>query len=187
MPLGPLTTLPVQSVRVSQDGEQLWVVSLRGLVFSQDGGTSWSWHDLPLSSGGAISLDVDPAAENVMIAIAHNGLYISRDAGSSWQQAASGLPATPVQDFAVAGSIFLASMRTGGLYVSSDSGRTWTRLAGVLSDGFFPAVVATTSTGVIFAASATEGLYEVQWSGPAEATAPPIPADATTAHASPRN
>ncbi len=57
-PLGPLITLPVQSVRVSQDGERLWVVSLRGLVFSADGGKSWAWHDLPLDSGGAISLDV---------------------------------------------------------------------------------------------------------------------------------
>jgi photosystem II stability/assembly factor-like uncharacterized protein len=173
-PLGPLTTLPVQSVRVSPDGARLWVVSLRGLVFSPDGGTSWSWHDLPLSSGGAISLDVDPSNENTMIAIAHNGLYISRDAGGAWQQAAAGLPSTPVQDFAVAGSIFLASMRTGGLYVSADAGRTWTRLAGTLADGFFPAVVARSGTGVIFAASATEGLYAVEWNGAAKDIATPI-------------
>jgi hypothetical protein len=172
-PLGPLTTLPVQSVRVSPDGDRLWVVSLRGLVFSVDGGKSWSWHDLPLSSGGAISLDVDTTSENTMISIAHNGLYISRDAGSTWQQAAAGLPDTPVQDFAVAGGIFLASMRTGGLYVSSDSGRTWTRVAGTLADGFFPAVITKSGTGVIFAASATEGLYAVQWNGPAAASAAP--------------
>jgi len=173
-PLGPLTTLPVQSVRVSPDGDRLWVVSLRGLVFSADGGISWSWHDLPLTSGGAVSLDVDPANENTMISIAHNGLYISRDAGNTWQQAAAGLPATPVQDFAVAGGVFLASMRTGGLYVSSDSGRTWTRVAGTLADGFFPAVVAKSGTGLIFAASATEGLYAVEWNGPAAASAAPV-------------
>ena len=93
-PLGPLTTLPpVQSVRVSPDGERLWVVSLRGLVFSTDGGKTWAWHDLPLDSGGAISLDVDHEDENTMISIARNGLYISRDGGKSWQQSASGLPA----------------------------------------------------------------------------------------------
>jgi len=173
-PLGPLTTLPVQSVRVSPDGHRLWVVSLRGLVFSADGGISWSWHDLPLSSGGALSLDVDPANENTIISIARNGLYISRDAGRTWQQAAAGLPATPVQDFAVAGAIFLASMRTGGLYVSSDSGRTWTRVAGTLADGFFPAVITKNGTGVIFAASATEGLYAVEWNGPAASNTPTV-------------
>jgi photosystem II stability/assembly factor-like uncharacterized protein len=123
-------------------------------------------------------LDVDPANETTLISIAHNGLYISRDAGNTWQQAASGLPAAPVQDFAAAGGIFLASMRTGGLYVSSDSGRTWTRVTGTLADGFFPAVITTSSTGsgagVIFAASATEGLYVVEWRDPAAADATPV-------------
>ncbi len=137
-PLGPLTTLPVQSVRVSPDGQRLWVVSLRGLVFSTDGGNTWTWHDLPLESGGALSLEVDRSDEATLISIAHNGLYISRDAGNTWQQAASGLPSTPVRDLAVAGNIFLASMRTGGLYVSADSGRTWDRVAGTLADGYFP-------------------------------------------------
>jgi len=169
-PVGPLTTLPVQSVRVSQNGQRLWVVSLRGLVFSTDGGTSWTWHDLPLTSGGAITLEVDRADEGTLFSIAHNGLYISHDGGITWQQAASGLPSTPVQDLAVAGNILLASMRTGGLYVSSDAGRTWVRVAGTLADGFFPAVTTPSDAGVIYAASATEGLYAVQWSGIAAGT-----------------
>lgn len=169
-PVGPLTTLPVRSVRVSSNGQRLWVVSLRGLVFSNDGGASWVWHDLPLKAGGAITLDVDREDEATMISIARNGLYISRDAGNTWQQAGSGLPSTPVQDFAVAGSIFLASMRTGGLYVSSDSGRTWSRVSGTLADGFFPAVITRSDAGVIFAASATDGLYAVEWNGLAAAS-----------------
>lgn len=168
-PIGPLTTLPVQSVRVSPDGERIWVVSLRGLVFSMDGGKSWSWHDLPLSSGGTLSLELDRDDPSTMIARAHNGLYISRDAGSTWQQAGAGLPATPVQDFAASEGVFLASMRTGGLYVSSDAGRTWTRLAGTLGEGFFPAILREGHAGVIFAASATEGLYSIQWSNSASA------------------
>jgi photosystem II stability/assembly factor-like uncharacterized protein len=169
-PIGPLTTLPVQSVRVSPDGQHLWVVSLRGLVFSTDGGTTWSWHDLPLTAGGAITLDVIGAEANTLISIAHNGLYISRDAGTTWQQAASGLPSTPVQDLAIAGNVLLASMRTGGLYVSSDTGRTWTRVPGTLADGFFPAVTTRTDAGMIFAASATDGLFAVDWNSLAAAT-----------------
>jgi photosystem II stability/assembly factor-like uncharacterized protein len=167
--IGPLTTLPVRSVRVSSNGERIWVVSLRGLVFSSDTGKSWGWHDLPLDAGGAVGLDVDRADEDTMVARANHGLYISRDAGKNWRQAGGGLPAIPVQSFAISGNVFVASMRTGGLYVSTNSGRTWTRLAGTLADGLFPALTAQAGTGVIFAASATEGLYAVQWSASAAA------------------
>jgi len=164
-PVGSLTSLPVQSVRVSSNGEQIRVVSLRGLVFSTDGGKTWAWHDLPLNSGGAVTLDAQPGDENTLVATARDGLYISRDAGKTWQQAAAGLPSTPVQDFAATGGVFVASMRTGGLYVSSDFGRTWDRVPGVLADGFFAAVAPSNEPGVIFAASATEGLYKVEWPG----------------------
>jgi photosystem II stability/assembly factor-like uncharacterized protein len=163
--VGPLASLPVQSVRVSLNGERIRVVSLRGLVFSDDGGNSWSWHDLPLQSGGAVTLYAQTGDENTVVAGARNGLYISRDAGRTWHQAASGLPSTPVQDFAATGGVFVASMRTGGLYVSSDSGRTWERIPGTRADGFFAAVGASIEPGVIFAASTTEGLYKVEWPG----------------------
>jgi photosystem II stability/assembly factor-like uncharacterized protein len=171
-PIGPLASLPVQSVRVSSNGQKIWAVSLRGLVFSEDGGGSWTWHDLPLNSGGAVTLRVAPGDETTLIATAHTGLYISRDAGKTWQQAASGLPATPVQDFAASGGVFVASMRTGGLYVSHDVGRAWDRVPGTLADGFFSAVAPSSDAGVIFAASTTEGLYKVEWPRPA-ATATP--------------
>jgi photosystem II stability/assembly factor-like uncharacterized protein len=164
-PVGPLASLPVQSVRISSNGERIRVVSMRGLVFSDDGGKSWTWHDLPLNSGGAVTLDAQPGDQNTLVAIARNGLYISRDAGKTWQQAAAGLPSTPVQDFAASGGVFVASMRTGGLYVSSDSGRTWDRVPGALADGYFAAVAPSNEPGVIFAASATEGLYKVAWTG----------------------
>ena len=106
------------------------VVSQRGIVFSDDGGISWAWHDLPLSSGGAVRLAGQPEDGSTLVALARNGLYISRDAGNTWRQAASGLPSTPVQDFAAAQGIFTASMRTGGLYASFDLGQTWDRLPG---------------------------------------------------------
>jgi len=171
-PLGPMTTLPVRSVRVSEDRRNLWVVSLRGLVFSRDAGKTWSWHDLPLAAGGALRLDVasDVSDGQMLVAAAHNGLYISRDAGKHWQQAASGLPEAPIQDLAVVGSIFLASMQTGGLYISCDHGGTWARIEGTLAEGLFPVVATSDAASTIFAASATEGLYEVEWTTKAVAS-----------------
>ncbi len=164
LPVGPMTTLPVRSVRCSADGQSLWVVSLRGLVFSRDGGKTWSWHDLPLDAGGALRLDVAPetAYGQTLVAAAGNGLYISRDAGSHWQLAASGLPEAPIQDLALVGSVFLASIQSGGLYISSDRGRTWARIEGTRAEGYFPVVTTRDTASTIFAASATEGLYAVE-------------------------
>lgn len=126
-----------------------------------------------------MTLDVDRKDENTMVSIARNGLYLSRDAGNTWQPAGSGLPETPVQDLAIAGNVFLASMRTGGLYVSTDSGRTWARVAGTLADGFFPAVTTKRDAGIIFAASLTEGLYAVEWNRVTRASriSPGLPAN----------
>jgi photosystem II stability/assembly factor-like uncharacterized protein len=168
MPLGPLPTLPVRSVRVSADGESLWIVSLRGMVFSHDAGKTWSWHDLPESAGSALWLDSArvpdaKSGEETLVASAENGLYISRDSGAKWNRVGSGLPQAPIQDLAIAGATFLASMRTGGLYLSRDAGRTWTRVSGALAEGFFPVVTTEEQANILFAASATEGLYAVRF------------------------
>lgn len=162
-PVAPLDSLPVQSVRVSSNGLRIRVVSLRGLVFSDDGGNSWTWHDLPLQSGGAVRLDAQPGEENTLVVLARNGLYISRDAGKAWQQAAAGLPSTAVLGFAATGGVFVASMSTGGLYVSSDFGLTWDRVPGTLAEGFFAAVAPSREPGVIFVASVSDGLYKLEW------------------------
>jgi photosystem II stability/assembly factor-like uncharacterized protein len=164
-PFAPLV-LPVSSVRVSSDGRQLWVVSLRGMVFSQNGGKTWSWHDLPFEAGGALRLDV--ADESTLVATAQNGLYVSRNAGKQWRLAANGLPQAPVQDLALTGQVWLASMQTGGLYISYDRGRTWARIEGTLAEGFFPVVTAGQVADVVYAASTTEGLYAVELEGRAE-------------------
>jgi photosystem II stability/assembly factor-like uncharacterized protein len=157
-PLGPVT-LPSRSVRVSPDGKRLWVVSMRGMVFSRDGGKTWTWHDLPFEAGGALRLDVAP--DGTLIAAAPRGLYISRDGGKSWQPTAAGLPEALLQDLAIVGDTYMAAMQTGGLYVSRDAGRNWERVEGLLSEGHFPVITTTDAGDVIFAASSTEGLYAV--------------------------
>jgi photosystem II stability/assembly factor-like uncharacterized protein len=162
-PFAPLR-LPVSSVRASRDGQKIWLVSLRGLVFSRDGGQTWSWHDLPFEAGGALRLDV--ADDSTLLATARNGFYISRDSGRTWRQAAAGLPAAPPQDVAVTGDVFLVSLRTRGLYISYDRGESWSRIEGTLAEGYFPVVTTREAASIVFAASATEGLYAVELSAP---------------------
>lgn len=161
LPLGPLPDLPVASVGVSRDAGSLWVVSLRGLVFSSDGGHTWAWHDLPIRSGGALRLESVPGTQT-FVAIAHNGLFVSRDSGASWEEAAAGLPELPVEDITLAGSVWVVSFRLGGLYISRNAGRSWNRIPGILADGQFPAVVAQSDERSLLAASASDGLYSVE-------------------------
>ncbi|MGH9790104.1 MAG: WD40/YVTN/BNR-like repeat-containing protein, partial [Candidatus Acidiferrales bacterium] len=120
--------------------------------------------DLPLEAGTARRLDVAP--DGTLLASAASALYISRDDGESWQQAGAGLPAAGVQDIALLGDaaapVYLAAMQSGGLFLSGDQGRTWQRVEGELADGHFPVVTFTAVGDLIFAASATEGLYAVE-------------------------
>jgi photosystem II stability/assembly factor-like uncharacterized protein len=161
-PFAPLR-LPVSSVRVSRDGQKIWLVSLRGMVISRDAGQTWAWSDLPFEAGGALRLDVAPGEDdNTLLATARNGLYVSRDAGRTWQQAARGIPAAPAQDVALVGDVFLVSLRTQGLYISYDRGGTWSRIEGTLAEGYFPVVATREAANIVFAASATEGLYAVE-------------------------
>jgi photosystem II stability/assembly factor-like uncharacterized protein len=170
-PFAPLR-LPVSSVRVSRDGQKIWLVSLRGMVSSRDAGQTWAWTDLPFEAGGALRLDVAPEKDdNTLLATARNGLYVSRDAGRTWEQAARGIPAAPAQDVAIVGNIFLVSLRTQGLYISYDRGATWSRIEGTLAEGYFPVVATREAANIVFAASATEGLYAVELERKADAAA----------------
>jgi photosystem II stability/assembly factor-like uncharacterized protein len=151
--------LPVSSVGASPDGKILRIVSLRGMVDSTDGGATWSWHDLPFEAGGALRLEiVDPAT---LLATSHVGLYISRDAGRTWERVASGLPEVPVQDLALTSDVWLASMQVGGLYISRDRAVNWSRVEGTLADGYFLSVTPGETASLIYAASTTEGLYAI--------------------------
>ncbi|HVB33911.1 MAG TPA: hypothetical protein VNJ52_05990 [Patescibacteria group bacterium] len=156
--------LPVQSVAVSPGGKRLWVATEHGMVFSDNGGGSWNWRDLPSSAGNVVRLEIsDPQS---LLTLTTRGLYISYDGGTHWTRAAHGLPEVAIRDVAVAGKTLLASVGVGGLFISRDRGRTWSPVAGSLAEGNFPVVAAQPGSNLIYAASASSGLYSIQL-GPA--------------------
>jgi len=176
LPFGP-GELPVGSVRASSDGVRIRLVSSGGMIFSEDAGRTWAWHDLPLESGGAIRLEWTP--DNFLLAVARTGLYISRDAGNSWTKAQAGLPGGLADALLTRLDFWLVSVQAAGLYISRDEGATWTRVkrngtlsatagaaaAGVsASDGPFPVLVAVGTAERIYAGSANDGLYVLDFS-----------------------
>ncbi len=124
----PFTTgnLAVDSVRVLGDSQKLRLVSCNAMVFSDDAGKSWTWHDLPLDSGGALRLE---SADNAtLLAAARNGLYISRDNGASWQKLQNGLPSARPDDLLIRDDLWLVSMHGRGLFLSQNRGASWSRM-----------------------------------------------------------
>jgi photosystem II stability/assembly factor-like uncharacterized protein len=169
LPFGP-GELPVGSVRASRDGQQIRLVSSGGMIFSENAGRTWAWHDLPLESGGAVRLEW--TSDNTLLAAARAGLYISRDEGISWTKAQAGLPGGLADGVLTVPEFWLVSMQAAGLYISRDEGATWARVkrsgAGVAArarDAQFPVLVAVDEAGRIYAGSANDGLFVVDFSG----------------------
>jgi photosystem II stability/assembly factor-like uncharacterized protein len=155
--------LPADSVRVSADGSEIRIVSSHGMVFSNDAGRSWQWHDLPLESYGALRLEI--ADETTLLATSPSGLYISRDDGATWSRAQSGLPASAVNDLLVRSEFWVVSSENGGLYISRDQGANWSRIESPSTsphDDYFPVIDAGFATDSIYAASANESLFRVE-------------------------
>jgi photosystem II stability/assembly factor-like uncharacterized protein len=169
LPFGP-GELPVGSVRASSDGRQIRLVSSGGMLFSEDAGRTWAWHDLPLESGGTMRLEW--TSDNTLLAVARTGLYISRDAGNRWTKAQAGLPGGLADASLTLPDFLLVSMQAAGLYISRDEGATWTRVkqgvtvgAARASDGRFPVLAAVGAANRIYAGSANDGLYVLDFSG----------------------
>jgi photosystem II stability/assembly factor-like uncharacterized protein len=173
LPFGP-GELAVGSVRASSDGRKIRLVSSGGMIFSEDAGSTWAWHDLPLASGGAIRLEW--TNDNTLLAVARTGLYISRDAGNSWTKAQAGLSGGLADGLLTRPDFWLVSMQAAGLYISRDEGATWARVkrtttlsatagAARASDGRFPVLVAVGAAERIYAGSANDGLYVLDFSG----------------------
>jgi photosystem II stability/assembly factor-like uncharacterized protein len=162
--------LPVQSVRASEDGRIIRLVSSRGMVFSDNAGLSWTWHDLPLESGGALKLEW--AGESTLLVAAEAGVYISRNSGRNWVKAQAGLPGARAQELLLLPGMWLASMESSGLYASRDAGLSWSRVrnkrsaAGAAQSAGemeFPALAAAEQSPRVFAGSSSEGLYLVEF------------------------
>lgn len=110
-----------------------------GRIFrSTDGGASWTAVDLP---GGeearrlaVISLQFDPRDPEVVYATTQRGLFVSEDAGASWQTLGSGLEGYATTFLALRRddpqALLLgysnSARKRGGVLSSSDGGRTWT-------------------------------------------------------------
>jgi photosystem II stability/assembly factor-like uncharacterized protein len=165
-PPGAAAKQPVHSVRVSDDGSQIWALSPRSLLTSTDGGKAWTSQELSFETRGRLRLyQLD---DHTLLVSSRNALYVSGDAGKTWQP--SNLPEPWIQDLAVSGNVLLICTKKG-LHASFDHGRSWERLDGLLGEASFPVLGTGSAASVALAGSSTEGLYALEFPAAAVASA----------------
>jgi photosystem II stability/assembly factor-like uncharacterized protein len=149
---------PVRSVRLSADGNRIWLASPRGLAVSRDGGKNWTFEDLSFEARSRLRLD---HADDGTLFVSHNyGVYASGHEGKSWKPL--NLPVPIVQDFVVIGNALVLSTQKDGLHVSYNRGKTWEHIEGPLAGAYFPTLTAGAPAPVLLAGSSTEGVYSLE-------------------------
>ena len=110
--------------------------------------------------GGSVKdIAVDPFDSSIVLATTANGLFRSKDGGSTWQPSLRGFKNVPAGAVAFDPSIpgLALVMTGGGIYRSTDSGNTW-----VLADDRIwgsDIVVGTVPESVIYVSSRTPAVY----------------------------
>jgi uncharacterized protein YfiM (DUF2279 family) len=120
------------------------------------------------------------AGESTLLVAAQTGVYISRDAGRNWAKEHAGLPGARARELLLLQGLWLASMESSGLYASRDEGLSWSRVknksaahaAENAGDIEFPALAAAEQSARVFAGSASEGLYLVEFGQVLSASTP---------------
>jgi photosystem II stability/assembly factor-like uncharacterized protein len=167
IPFGP-SDLPVRSVQTNASGNAIWLAASRGMVYSEDGGKNWTWHDLDLQSGGVLRLIW---SADTLLAFSPGGVFDSRDGGRNWKLVQQGLPKGQAADASIGATRWLISMQAGGIFESHDQGGSWARLgtreAGV--DGIgdqFPVVTAAADGTRVYAGTANDSVVLIDFAGP---------------------
>jgi photosystem II stability/assembly factor-like uncharacterized protein len=152
----PLTHKLAQSVEVSEDGQQVWAIVDRNLLYSADKGQTWDAQELSFANSG--NLRIHRVDDSSLFITTNIGLYGSHDAGKTWTR--EEVRELSFQSVAGNGTAYVAALQHHGLVASFDGGKTWQRMDDPLSQSYFPAVW-TRHDGSIVAVSATEGLLSL--------------------------
>jgi photosystem II stability/assembly factor-like uncharacterized protein len=152
----PLTRKLAQSVEVSTDGNQVWAIVERNLIFSADKGVTWDAQELSFAAAG--NLRIHRVDDSSLFITTNMGLYGTHDGGKSWSRA--DVRELSFQSVAGNNTALVATLQKHGMVASFDGGKSWQRLDDPLSQSYFPAIWAR-HDGSIVAVSATEGLLSL--------------------------
>lgn len=162
------------------DAELVFAATEKGLFKTTDGGTTWSAVSITGVTAGArvravavspkdpkrILAGVDGSNQSVPVT---GGTYLSKDGGSTWETAYSGLASGGsihhiVFDPTDANNVFLSDVKSG-VYRSTDGGKTWQLFnTGLLTREVQPLVI-TADGKHLYAGTNGSGVYRYDLNG----------------------
>jgi photosystem II stability/assembly factor-like uncharacterized protein len=98
-------------------------VQAYGYYYSDDGGVHWTYGGLriyQITGFGVIG--------SRLITCTNAGIFLSDDAGNSWNEPSTGLVRLLMNSFAISGSSIYAASANEGMLKSKDNGNTWTHI-----------------------------------------------------------
>jgi len=158
---------PVRAVRINNGNSYVWAMTQRQLEISGDAGKTWITRALPVESHGALHFHT--ADESTVVLASDHGVFTSRDAGESWNQA--NLSELSMDEMTAVNSAIVVSSAKGVLFLSRDSGKTWNHLEGPSGDSSLSALRSREDGNELVAASATEGVFVLEMSSASSASA----------------
>jgi photosystem II stability/assembly factor-like uncharacterized protein len=167
-----VTTTSIRAVRTGNADSYVWALTSRQLEVSGDGGKNWISRTLPFEPRG--SLHLYPSDDNTVVLASDHGIFVSRDAGGSWQQA--NLSELSIDDLASVRNAVVVSTTKGTLFLSRDGGKTWGHLDGPNAEGALSALRSREAGNQLVAASATEGLFVLEMGSASSASTNSTPA-----------
>jgi photosystem II stability/assembly factor-like uncharacterized protein len=167
-----VTTTSIRAVRTGNADSYVWALTSRQLEVSGDGGKTWISRTLPFEPRGSVHLY--PSDDNTIVLASDHGIFVSRDAGGSWQQA--NLSELSIDDLASVRNAVVVSTTKGTLFLSRDGGKTWGHLDGPNAEGALSALRSREVGNQLVAASATEGLFVLEMGSASSASTNSTPA-----------
>ena len=102
---------PAQSVEISTDGNQVWAIAERNLLYSADKGATWEAKELSFAAAGNLRLH---RLDDTSLFITTNmGLYGSHDAGRNWNR--TDIRELSFQSVAGNGNALVVSLKKQGI------------------------------------------------------------------------
>ncbi len=172
------STASIRAVRTGGSDLSIWALTSRQLEVSGDGGKTWVARTLPFEPRGPLHLH--PADEKTVVLASDHGVFVSRDAGESWQQA--NLSELSIDDLAVVRNAVVVSTAQGTLFLSRDAAKTWRRLDGPNAEGTLSALRSRAAGNQLVVASSTEGLFVLEMDAASLASADSLSATPAARH-----
>lgn len=144
MPNGSIYTSSVYEIRIAPSNTNIMYMEMSdGLYKTTDKGASWFKTSFPVVGSTSINtrmegqkLAVDPTNANVVFAgTQKDGLWVTRDGGSTWQKISAVPQGSSSNDsdltgITIQGSTVYVGTAGGGVYQSTDGGYTWKGIGG---------------------------------------------------------